>query len=1064
MTIPATNSKLLVTEDWKKLYQSFPNAEFQSYDFDTIRRTLISYLQENYPEDFNDFIDSSEYIALVDLISTLGQNLSFRIDLNARENFLGTAQRRTSILQLAQLISYSPSRNVPASGLLKISAIATTGNVTDSNGVNLANSTVSWNDPTNTNWYNQFMSIMNSAMPAGTAFGNPNSRATLGGILTEQYILNSANTDVPIYSFTQNINGTSMNFEVVPAAFDGKTYIYEGTPKPGSPISLIYQNDNQGAASPNTGFFALFKQGSIAVTSFDIKNPVPNEIIGINVSNINKTDVWLWQLDATNRYSNLWQQVPALVGNNVIYNSVNQAVRNIYSVTTRDQDQIDLNFADGSFGNLPSGNFQLFYRQSNGLNYTIKPIQMSGVLVKVPYVDQVGQNQTLTMVLTLEYTVNNSAPTESIASIKQNAPQSYYTQNRMVTGEDYNIAPLTYTTNVVKVKSVSRISSGISKYFDLSDVSGKYSSTNIFCDDGTISKHTTSTGFTFSFVSSNDIQSVFNQTLAPLIDSTALRSFYFDQYRTYRPITIDFATFNLSWVTVNTVTGQSRGYFKNPIPQAVGPIFASLPNPLVYVTAGAMIKFRAPNTIAGDQQYFLPDGTITATKTYNAVSYIWTTVKQVIGTGSNNGLGPLNDGTGPIIFNNTISSNAIPIEIIPVYENNLTYTFQSSILNLCLSQQSFGLSIDSVTRSWRIIEGSNLDASYNTGDMFENEFAMSNSGNDASWLVKFNWDSGANAYNVTIKNTKYIFKSNGQTGFFLDKSSVNFDYKTNTVIKDKISVLSVNPDITGSGSSYPADYSWQIDDVVVEADQYVDPTQVVVSLYDHLDSQHFSQLTDPDSFNNVVGVGNTSRSGLKFQYIHNSGQNTRIDPAKSNIIDIYMLTADYNAAFRNWLLTGIGSKPVPPTSQSLENNYSADLEPIKTISDQIIYQPATYKILFGSKASPNLQATFKAVINNSSTLSNNAIISQILQGINNFFALENWDFGQSFYFSELSTYIMNLMTPDITNFLIVPNSGSFGDLYEVACLSNEIFISGATAANIQIITAATAAQLTIAGK
>ena len=49
MTIPSTNTKLLVTEDWTKIYQSFRNADFQSYDFETIRRILISYLQENYP-------------------------------------------------------------------------------------------------------------------------------------------------------------------------------------------------------------------------------------------------------------------------------------------------------------------------------------------------------------------------------------------------------------------------------------------------------------------------------------------------------------------------------------------------------------------------------------------------------------------------------------------------------------------------------------------------------------------------------------------------------------------------------------------------------------------------------------------------------------------------------------------------------------------------------------------------------------------------------------------------------------------------------------------------------
>ena len=206
MTIPSTNTKLLVTEDWTKIYQSFQNADFQSYDFNTIRRVLISYLQENYPEDFNDFIDSSEYIALVDLIAFLGQNLSFRIDLNARENFLETAQRRDSILRLAQLISYVPKRNVASQGLLKITALSTTESVLDSTGVNLANTTISWNDSTNVNWYEQFTSILNAAMPGSTIFGKPNDRATINGVLTEQYYINSSNTDVPVYNFLKNIN------------------------------------------------------------------------------------------------------------------------------------------------------------------------------------------------------------------------------------------------------------------------------------------------------------------------------------------------------------------------------------------------------------------------------------------------------------------------------------------------------------------------------------------------------------------------------------------------------------------------------------------------------------------------------------------------------------------------------------------------------------------------------------------------------------------------------------------------------------------------------------------
>ena len=161
-----------------------------------------------------------------------------------------------------------------------------------------------------------------------------------------------------------------------------------------------------------------------------------------NVSNINDTDVWLWQLDPSGNYPDMpWTKVPAVVGNNVIYNSVNFGNKNLYSVTTRDNDQIDINFTDGNFGNLPSGNFQLFYRQSNGLTYTIKPNQMLGILVSIPYLSKNGSNETLTLTLSLQYTVSNSAASETNASIQQNAPQTYYLQNRMVTGEDYNTFP-----------------------------------------------------------------------------------------------------------------------------------------------------------------------------------------------------------------------------------------------------------------------------------------------------------------------------------------------------------------------------------------------------------------------------------------------------------------------------------------------------------------------------------------------------------------------------------------------------------------------------------------------
>jgi hypothetical protein len=66
----------------------------------------------------------------------------------------------------------------------------------------------------------------------------------------------------------------------------------------------------------------------------------------------------------------LWTKVPAVNGINVIYNNTDTE-RNLYSVSTRANDQIDLVFGDGSFTNIPVGNFRIYYRVSNNLTYKL---------------------------------------------------------------------------------------------------------------------------------------------------------------------------------------------------------------------------------------------------------------------------------------------------------------------------------------------------------------------------------------------------------------------------------------------------------------------------------------------------------------------------------------------------------------------------------------------------------------------------------------------------------------------------------------------------------------------
>jgi hypothetical protein len=195
------------------------------------------------------------------------------------------------------------------------------------------------------------------------------------------------------------------------------------------------------------------------------------------------------------------------------------------------------------------------------------------------------------------------------------------------------------------------------------------------------------------------------------------------------------------------------------------------------------------------------------------------------------------------------------------------------------------------------------------------------------------------------------------------------------------------------------------------------------------------------------------RDALKFQYQHSADYNSRIDPSPSNIIDVFVLTKGYDTLFRQWVDGAPINKPLPPSSAELYDVISPNLNLIKTISDEVIYHPISYKILFGTIADADLQASFKIVKNSSQVVSDNDIKVRAITAINQFFALDNWDFGDTFYFTELATYVTTQLSPDISNFVIVPRQTglNFGSLFEIKAASDQLFINGATVNDIEII-------------
>ena len=1114
-------NRLLLAEDWQKVYQSYRNAEFRSYDFDTLRRAMITYLRQNYPEDFNDYVDTSEYLALIDMIAYLGQNVSYRVDLNARENFLELAERRESVLRLARMLSYNARRNQPANGLLKFETISTTESLVDSNGNNLAGQTIIWNDPSNSNWSEQFRRVLNAGLPQNGTIGRPSLSKVISGVLTQQYRFNSSGVDVPIYSFSKNVNGIPTSFEIVSTGIDtARDVLIEENPVPGNSLAFLYREDGRGAGSSNTGYFLHFRQGSLKSDTFNINNPTSNQRIAIEADNINDNDVWLYGLDSNGVADKIWTKVSSTEGNNAIYNSLNKNIKDFYVVQTRKNDEISLIFADGVFGSLPAGGFRLYYRRSANRVITIQPQDLTNITISFPYRSKAGTTETATLGLELKTPVNNATTSESTASIRTNAPQSYYTQNRMVTGEDYNIVPLTTNQEIIKVKSTNRTTSGISRYFDLKDVTGKYSSTNLYGSDGILYREPYESKTSFTFSTQTDIEGTIENTILPIINNRAISNYYFANYAK-----IIVSDLNATWKQSTKTTNSSTGLLNNinDVSYQVGTFTGGS---LKYVEAGALLKFKPP---AGF--YFIGEGELTSdSSAKGASSYKWVKVISVNGAGTS-----VNEttGEGAIVFNEILPANSVLEEVKPKLVKDITADVRSQIIDQVFSYKTFGLRYDQVTRNWRIIINENL----NTVDVFSNGKTgdVTNNQLDSSWLILF--QTNGEKYTVTNRGLRYIFESDKELSFYFDGQNKIYDSQTGQLVKDKVAIMNFNtkPDAL---EAFNNDVNWEIVKEFRNADGYINSKKVEVSFFDLNDD---GSIDDPDVFDVVVApltntntkyiflkkansdqgfskfnyynAGNTiqvvtteveigaysqytngqlfyiiendnfkflnnntlivtadykahiGRSDLKFQYVHSADDGNRIDPSASNIIDVYMLTKSYDTDYRKYIKGVTDTMPLPPSSDELFQNYGSAISQYKSISDEVIYHPVEYKPLFGVHAQENLQATFKIVKNSGEVVNNNEVKTDVVNAINSFFALQNWDFGDTFHFTELATHVMNRVAPDIVNILLVPKQATqgFGSLYEVKAENNEIFINDATVDDIEIIDSVTASRIQASG-
>ena len=75
---------------------------YLSRDFEDIKEELLKFSNKYYPEIFNDFNDSSIGAWFIDLVSAVGDDLSYHTDRMYQETNLDSANLRSTVLNMAR--------------------------------------------------------------------------------------------------------------------------------------------------------------------------------------------------------------------------------------------------------------------------------------------------------------------------------------------------------------------------------------------------------------------------------------------------------------------------------------------------------------------------------------------------------------------------------------------------------------------------------------------------------------------------------------------------------------------------------------------------------------------------------------------------------------------------------------------------------------------------------------------------------------------------------------------------------------------------------------------------
>ena len=112
-------------------------------------------------------------------------------------------------------------------------------------------------------------------------------------------------------------------------------------------------------------------------------------------------------------------------------------------------------FPNKSFGNIPKDTIRVWYRASENKTYVLRPDDLTNKKINVNYTGADGNIYTAVFTLQLKQSITNASSSETLDSIRENAPKNYASQDRMITAQDYNTILSNNTGGVQKVKSIN---------------------------------------------------------------------------------------------------------------------------------------------------------------------------------------------------------------------------------------------------------------------------------------------------------------------------------------------------------------------------------------------------------------------------------------------------------------------------------------------------------------------------------------------------------------------------------------------------------------------------------